>query len=386
MAVKRQMVILGGLLTVLACADPGRAQTPSQGAAALNRQTAQAIVRDLRRIQQPRGVEELKAVEIGGVKQWISVRGRDRRNPILLFIHGGPGAPEMPAAWSYQSPWEDYFTVVQWDQRGAGKTATSNDPAQVTPTIGVERMVADGEELVAYLRKTYGKDKIFVLGHSWGSIIGLRLAQSRPEWLHGYIGMGQVIHAEENERLGYEFALRQARRHGDSQALAELKAIGPYPGPPESFTVSKLTTQRKWVIRFGGLTWGRPDFDYEQNLKWLSPDYTDADLVADQHVGATLMRLLPELKDLDLRSVTTLNCPTFLFAGRYDYETPSSVAADWIQNLKAPQKRVFWFEHSAHMMHQEQPGKVFLHLVRDIRPLAAQAGDAAPDDAAGAGG
>jgi proline iminopeptidase len=105
-------------------------------------------VRDARKITTPHGIEELKAVEIGGVKQWISVRGRDRRNPILLFIHGGAGESEMPSSWLYQSPWEDYFTVVQWDQRGAGKTGTAGELQQMALTLTIPRMVADGEEMV----------------------------------------------------------------------------------------------------------------------------------------------------------------------------------------------------------------------------------------------
>src|SRR5690606_23265637 len=142
-----------------------------------------------------------------GIKQWISVRGRDRRNPILLFIHGGPASTEMPVSWLYQSPWEDFFTVVQWDQRGAGKSWTANDdPAAIAKTISIEQMTQDGVELVGYLREKYGKEKIFVLGHSWGTVIGLNIALSHPDWLHAYIGMGQVVNGQENERLGYEFA------------------------------------------------------------------------------------------------------------------------------------------------------------------------------------
>ncbi len=344
-----------------------------------------AIIRDARAIAQPRGVEELREVEIGGIKQWISIRGRDRRNPILLFIHGGPASAEMPASWLYQSPWEDYFTVVQWDQRGAGKTAATNDPALVTPTITIEQMTADGEELVAMLRETFGKDKIFVLGHSWGTVIGLGIAQRRPEWLHAYIGMGQVINGQENERIGYAFAQGEARRRNDAQAQAELAAIAPYPAADGAVTFEQILAQRKWVIGYGGLTWGRSDFTYEQNARLLSPEYTDEDLAADQYVGASLVQLLPGLTRLDFGDVTRLDCPIFLFNGRHDYATPSSISAAWLETVSAPQKQVFWFEHSAHMMQFEQPGKVFMHLVRDIRPIAERAGDVAPEDEPGVG-
>ena len=378
--------IVALLLYVLAAGPAVAYQDGSPGGEAVaTPPTPQEIIREARAIPQPRGIEELRAVTIGGIEQWISIRGRDRRNPILLFIHGGPASAEMPVSWLYQSPWEDYFTVVQWDQRGTGKTAASNDPAVVTPTITIERMTADGEELVALLRETYDKDKIFVLGHSWGTVIGLQIAQRRPEWLHAYIGMGQVINGPENERVGYAFALGEARRRNDAQAQAELAAIAPYPAADGAVTFEQILAQRKWVIGYGGLTWGRSDFDYEKNARTLSPEYADEDLAADQYIGASLVQLLPGLTRLDFGDVTRLDCPIFLFNGRHDYATPSSISAAWLETVSAPQKQVFWFEHSAHMMQFEQPGKVFMHLVRDIRPIAERVGDVAPEDQPGIG-
>lgn len=354
--------------------------TAGQPAPPLSREAAQDIIRDAYRIVRPRGIEETRAVEIGGIRQWISVRGRDRRNPILLFIHGGPGSPEMPASWLYESPWEDFFTVVQWDQRGAGKTAASNDMAAVAPTIGVERMISDGEELVAYLRSHYSKSKIFVLGHSWGSVIGLAIAQRHPDWLHAYIGMGQVIHGQSNERVGYDWAVQRARADGNQEALAQLRAIAPYPPVDRAVTPQEILTQRRWVNHYGGLTWGRTDLEYEQNAARLSPLYSDADLAARDQAGVTLGRLLPELWQLDLRNVNRLECPVFVFAGRHDYQTPSSIAAEWFSRLQAPRKQLVWFENSAHMMHLEEPGRVLMQLVGQVRPLAAADGDVPPAD------
>jgi len=345
----------------------------------------QAIVREALRLKQPESIDELKAIDIGGIKQWISVRGTDRRNPILLFIHGGPGVPEMPSSWIYQRAWEDYFTVVQWDQRGTGKTGASNDPKAVIPTVSLDRMVGDGEEVIDYLRKTYGKRKIFVLGHSWGSIIGLRIAQAHPDWLHAYIGMGQFIDTPENEQLSYDFALSQARQHGDAEAIKQLQAIAPYPGPLAPTSIFKLATERSWVIHYGGLSLGRSDSSAEQDLGRLSPQYTDADLNAPGST-AVQIKLIPDLLNLDFRPITSLDCPVFIMAARYDYETPSAPAIRWLKALQAPRKQLFWFEHASHEMQQDQPGTVFLHLVRDIRPIAVSAGDAPPDEEGGAGG
>ncbi len=363
----------------LAFSTPGTcAQASEVGAAspALSRHSVQEIIRDAHRIVQPRGIEEMRAVEIGGIQQWISVRGRDRRNPILLFIHGGPGSPEMPAGWLYQSPWEDFFTVVQWDQRGAGKTAAANDMTAVAPTINVERMILDGEEMVSHLRTHYNQSKIFVLGHSWGSVIGLALAQRHPDWLHAYIGMGQVIHGRSNERVGYEWAVQRARADGNAEALTQLQAIAPYPPSDRVVTPREILTQRRWVNHYGGLSWGRTGLEYEQNAARLSPSYSDPDLAARAQAGVSLVQLLPELWELDLRDVSRLDCPVFLFAGRYDYQTPSRIAADWFARLQAPRKQLIWFQNSAHMMHLEEPGRLLMQLATLVRPLAPAVADA----------
>src|SRR5262249_16374437 len=148
-----------------------------------NRAEATKIIADLRHIVTPRGIEQLRKVRIGGIDQWISVRGKDRRNPILLYLHGGPGFAMMPTSWTYQAGWEDYFAVVQWDQRGSGKTYGASDPKSVEPTLTYERYLADTEEMIRFLRREYGKDKIFLLGHSWGSALGLSIAEKHPEWL-----------------------------------------------------------------------------------------------------------------------------------------------------------------------------------------------------------
>ncbi|MCK9687376.1 alpha/beta fold hydrolase [Scleromatobacter humisilvae] len=365
------------LLAALAIAPPAFALDAAAPAASSAdwRPPVQKILRDVRRIPAPPGIDETRAVRIGGIDQWISVRGKDRRNPILLFIHGGPASTEMPVSWLYQSGWEDYFTVVQWDQRGAGKTYVANDPARTEPTLAKDRMVADGEELVAWLRTTYGKQKIFVLGHSWGSIIGLELARKHPDWLHAYIGMGQMIYGRDNERLGYEWALQAARADHNDKAVAQLLAIAPYPRADGSVSVDQIITQRTWVIHYGGLTWGRPDFDYAQDAAKFSPEYTRQELNPENGIGESLPRLLPAMMAWDVRGVTRLDCPVFIFAGRHDYETPSALAETWLAALQAPRKGLVQFDKSAHMMELEEPGKVLVHLVNDVRPIAEDAGD-----------
>src|SRR5690606_24632712 len=163
-----------------------------------SRAEATSIIADMRRIVADGGVERLEKVRIGGIDQWVSIRGNDRRNPVLLMLHGGPGWVSMPTSWYFQRGWEEYFTVVQWDQRGAGKTFVENDPEKIAPTMTRERMVEDTVEMVAWLRREFGKDKVFVLGQSWGSYLGLELAQRKPQWLPDNIGGGQGSVEPEN--------------------------------------------------------------------------------------------------------------------------------------------------------------------------------------------
>ena len=344
-----------------------------------SRSEAQSIVQEARKITTPHGIEELKAVEIGGVKQWISVRGRDRRNPILLFIHGGAGESEMPSSWLYQSPWEDYFTVVQWDQRGAGKTGTAGELEQMALTLTIPRMVADGEEMVEYLRKTYGKPKIFVLGHSWGSVIGLSIARDHPDWLYAYIGMGQMINWTDNERASYAWTLGQARARGNHEAIGELLSISPYPEADGSTISRKTILERKWAIHFGSLVWGRSDYKYLENAMQFSPEYTDSDLaVRDEQVRLAGKHLY--FGPVDFNGLTKVDCPVFLFVGRYDHQTPGEVAFRWFSKLSAPKKQFVWFEDASHELQTEAPGKLLVLLVTDIRPIAQAAGDVPPED------
>jgi len=340
-----------------------------------------AILAEAGKVVSANGVDEARAVEIGGIRQWITVRGRDRRNPILLVIHGGPAAPELPNRYLFEAPWLDYFTVVEWDQRGAGKTYALNDPAKVAPTLTKARMVDDAEELAAWLRTTYGRKKIFVMAHSWGTILGLSLAERRPDWLYAYIGVGQIIDMRAGEKAGYEWVLGQARAAGDSTAVKELTSIAPYPESDGALPLDKIDTERKWSVHFGGLTHGRQSYDVWENTERISPDYSAADFRAiDEGSGFSFPKLLPQMAATNFSGLTRLRCHLLIFAGRYDYTTPAEPVKRWYDRLSAPGKRFIWFENSAHMMYEEEPGRVLLHLVRDALPLAAAAGDVAPSD------
>ncbi len=152
-------------------------------------------------IDPTRGIDEESYIEIGGIEQWVTIRGQDRDNPVLLFLHGGPGDVTNPWTFAIFAGWEKVFTVVQWDQRGSGRTLRKTGPA-IAPTITVERMTQDGIELAEYLRKHLGKEKIFLVGHSFGSILGVRMARLRPELFYAYVGHGTNCRREKELRCG----------------------------------------------------------------------------------------------------------------------------------------------------------------------------------------
>jgi proline iminopeptidase len=339
---------------------------------------AAAIIANARKILTPNGVERLQTVRIGGIDQWVSIRGRDTRNPVVLVIDGGPGYVLMPGSWWTSRDWEEYFTVVHWDQRGTGKTLLINEPAKLAPTMTLAQSVADAEEMVGWLRHEFGKRKIFVLAHSAGTYVGMQLALRHPDWLYAYIGVGQMANMPESERRGWAFAMDAARRSRNAKAIHQLKSIAPYFAPGHPNPLKDLYLERKWVGYFGGVMAYRHDNDADSDLAKLSPDYTPEELrhIYDGNRFAERF-LLADLIDGDWSVIRTFRCPLFLFEGRHDYNANSEVAWEWFQKVQAPAKGFVWFEESGHMPMTEEPAKFVISLVRFVRPIGEKAGDAA---------
>lgn len=330
---------------------------------------ARAIIADAQKIVTPNGVQESFEVTLGGARQIVDVRGADRDNPILLFIHGGPGAVEMPFAWTFQRPWEDVFTVVHYDQRGAGKSYPLNDPVALAPTMTLDRYRDDAIELIEFLNQRYGKRKIVLMGHSWGSIVGLSVALKRPDLLHAYVGVGQGIDFKDGERAGMAWTREKAIAAGDQEAVSAIDALAPY--PDGDFTIAKADGWRKYAMPYGALLYNRPPATtlYFQQPR-LAPQYGEADRQAWGKGSAfSVTTLWPRLADVSFQKVDRVETPLVFFLGRHDYVVPSPIAAAWLDKVEAPSKRLVWFEHSGHVPMFEEPGHVFAALLREVLPL-----------------
>lgn len=306
---------------------------------------------------------------MGGDRQWISIRGRNRANPVLLVIHGGPGTPTMPLAWAFQNPWEDFFTVVQWDQRGVGRNADGADREALRPTMTIERILADGEAVVEHLCRTLGKSRIALLGYSWGALVGVKLAERLPHRVSVYAGTGQAISSQFEPLIRAE-TRAAAERAGDLEAVAELDALDLSPRADGSLAVAQVQALRRISRRYDGMWMGHDTLDVMLDLAELAPEYDEADVAAFRAGSGWLVEtpLMRDIVQTDLRSVTSLQVPVVLLQGRHDLATPHAAAAAWLEALQAPHKQLVTFERSAHFAMLEEPGRFLLALVQQVLP------------------
>jgi pimeloyl-ACP methyl ester carboxylesterase len=303
------------------------------------------------RITAPNGIESLETVELGSVTQWIYVRGKNRDNPVLLFLHGGPGSPELPLAREFGLQLEEHFVVVHWDQRASGKSAGEEVPPG---SLTIERYVADTLELIDFLRTRFEEERIYLLGHSWGSVLGTLVARDRPELLHAYVGMGQVVSMRSNEQISYEFVMRRALETGNENAIGELSPLT----PPYEADVSELFVQRKWLEHFGGVVHEGSMLPFVLRGV-LSPEYSLLEVltvVPSLLRGDLTKKMYAEMLGVNfLEQARRLEVPVYFLTGRYDHDTPFELVEQYYEVLEAPRKEIIWFERSAHIPNLEEP-------------------------------
>ena len=300
-------------------------------------------------------LDEKLVLPIGGVPQSIRIRSTDPELPVLLFLHGGPGVCDRHWVLRDQSDLALFATMVCWDQRGAG-LSWSRKLRGKDMTVG--RMIEDAHDLVAYLKRRFSKTSVYIVGHSWGSILGTLLTQKYPGDVAAYIGMGQFVNGAENERLSYEFVLREAEKRGDRKALRELERIG-WPKEGHYGSIGDLMVQRNLMTKYGGEDYGESDGIMKAMIVPIlkSPEYELRDLWK-YYKGAffCLENMWDEVVDLAFdRTVPSLDVPVYLTEGRHDQNTPIPIAKAWFDRLKAPRKEWIWFESSAHSPIKNEP-------------------------------
>ena len=307
-------------------------------------------------------------VTIGGIEQWVTIKGDSCANPVVLFIHGGPGNPLSPYSDAVYGAWAKDFTIVQWDQRGSGMTYGRSTPAP-DAMLTIEQMSADGAELAAYLAHRLGKKKVILWGSSWGSILGVHMAKAHPELFYAYLGTSQVVSYRENQTVGYAKLLAAVRAADDKASLAVLEGVGTPPWTdPRSFGKvrrvirkfeAKVTTPppTAWWKPAAEYTTPKAQADYE-----AGEDFSFLNFVGMKGNGMASQVDLPKLG-------TDFAIPMFFVEGAQDLLATPDVARRYYDSLKAPQKDWVMLEHAGHDPNQDVIDAEYKMLKERILPL-----------------
>ena len=308
-------------------------------------------------------IDRKERIPLGGLTQAIHIWGTKKENPAVLFLHGGPGIPNRHGIAKNHMDLLDDFTIVAWDQRGTGGSYFGCDPA----TLTLDQLVSDCGELLDYLCRTLGKEKIFLLGGSWGTELGPFVCQKYPEKVAGYIGYGQVVNGIENENVSYAFALRKAKEANCTEDVAELERIGPPVDGQYKPVFEGLMAQRRIMKKYGGhSTKGGSYF-----TGTVVPILTSPELSLRDKIGTAkgyklcLSKMWPTIVHYDfIHDCGPFQMPYYIFQGRKDNNTPASLVQDYYDAIVAPDKDLVWFENSAHGPLGEEPEK-FKRLMRE---------------------
>jgi pimeloyl-ACP methyl ester carboxylesterase len=313
-------------------------------------------------------ISEKTSVNINGVEQGMFIKSKDSSNPVLLFVHGGPGMPEYWITEHYPTGLEDYFTVVWWEQRGAGLSYSPDIPAE---TMTAEQFISDTLEVTKYLRQRFGQEKIYLMAHSWGSYIGIQAVAREPELFQAYIGIGQVSHQIQSEKLAYEYALEYYKQNGDADMVKKLEAAPPTMTVPLPANYEAL---RDAYMHGAGIGTTREMDSVVTGIflpSWQFREYTLGEKVnlwrGKFHSRSREFSLWDKMQVTDLtQQVTELEVPTYFLHGKYDYTCAYPLAKDYFEKINAPIKGFYTFEQSAHSPMFEEPEKMLRILQDDV--------------------
>lgn len=308
-------------------------------------------------------VDEAGFVPIGGIEQWITVKGADCANPVILFLHGGPGNPLSPYAAAIYGAWAEEFTLVQWDQRGSGKTYGRNPPDEDS-ALTIERMRDDGIEAAEYLAGRFGKDRIILRGSSWGSILGVSMIQARPDRFLAYLGVSQLVSYEENQSASHAAVLERARAGNDYEALAVLDEVGPPPWTdPRSF--GKV---RRIIRRYEAkVTSAPPGYGWQADPAYATPEDLAHAEAGEEYSFLSFVGYRGDgmFSKVDLPALgTRFDVPVFLVMGAEDLLSTPEVARRYFDTIDAPEKAFVVVPNAGHDPNQAMT-EAELRLLRE---------------------
>ena len=290
-------------------------------------------------------------VEIGGIEQCVLIRSKDIENPILLFLHGGPGMPMMYLGHEFQRPLEEDFTVIHWDRRGAGKTFSRNKP---TPeSMNTRQLVNDAYELIDTLKNRYGHNKIILAGHSFGTHLGSIMVKERPELFSAYISIGQVVDDERAANLQADFILEQAQLHGREEIVQAInkKEILYYEDLLFDFGGELKNSQSFFPLIWSGLQ--APEYTLAEAM-----DIGNASSFSSYHMEYNV------LSSSIYEEIIEYQMPVYFFVGISDYTTPHELISEYFEKVSAPHKEIIYFQNSAHFPFFEEPEEFCRQLKR----------------------
>jgi len=296
-------------------------------------------------IQGDNAVSELKQITLNGRKEWISIRGQDKNNPVLLFLAGGPGGSQLAAVRHDLSELEKHFVVVGWEQAGSGKSYNAMNIGDIT----VETYIDDGYELTQYLCETFEQEKIYLVGESWGSALGIFLIDKAPELYHAFIGTGQMVSFLDTEIIDYELAMKIAHEKGDTEIVRKLEANGypPYYGKNVTW---KSAVYLNYLSSYMASNPAIHNSGYDTFRDLFSSEYGMLDKINFfRGIVNTFNAVYPQLYDIDLRTdYQSVEVPVYFFLGKHDINAPTSLVEEYFDILNAPTKEIVWFENSGH--------------------------------------
>ena len=313
---------------------------------------------------QPPGkkIEEKSLLLLGGENQYVEITGENDAAPVLLFIHGGPGWPQTPMLRYFNSDLTKKYIVVSWDQRGCGKSYMNNpNPGNMT----LQQVVSDAHELTAYLKKKFGDNRsIYLAGFSWGSIVGMELAQKYPRDYEAYIAISQVISLSKGTQVAREWLEEEAKKANDT---ATLNTIAKLNAKDTSFCKSELDCfllQSKLVSKYKGDVYNDTMYAAEEKAMKAYDDYKDYDWMKGFEFSASHFE--KDMFAADFSGVGQLEIPVYFLAGKNDWQVPSIITQAFYDNFSAPEKKIFWFKNTGHNIPEEAAAEFNDILVHKI--------------------